>query len=117
MAEIVPDPEPITKTPVDPPEGGGFFSRELGKILPHAEHAEADVAHLAGDISSELAAHRQDILAAASDAVDILKLVDPADAALASAAGALVPKLLAMAEHAAAITRAALGGSLAAPAG
>jgi hypothetical protein len=44
----------------------------------------------------------------AGDGVALLKLIDPGDAALASAAEAFLPKLLAMAESAARVAGAAL---------
>ena len=91
----------------DAPEGG-FFSRELGKILPHAQHAEADVSAWAADVSAALRDHAATVLRGTADAMDVLKLIDPADAELFAAAEALVPRLLGMAESAARIAGAAL---------
>jgi hypothetical protein len=96
----------ITPEPAQP--GAGFFGRELGKILPHAQHAEADAAAFAADVSTALRDHAATVLRGTADAMDVLRLIDPADAALFAEAEALVPRLLGMAESAARIAGAAL---------
>ena len=103
-------PEPATPVPAAEPDQGGFFTREFGKILPRAEHAEADAGHLAADVKAALQDHAGQVFDVAGDALQLLKLIDPADAALAAAAEALLPKVLAMAERAAALASATLKG-------
>lgn len=88
----------------------GFFTREAERLLPRAEHAEADAGHLAADVKAALQDHAGTVFDVAGDCVQLLKLIDPADAALAAAAEALLPKVLAMAERAAALASATLKG-------
>lgn len=88
----------------------GFFTREAERLLPRAEHAEADAGHLAADVKAALQDHAGQVFDVAGDALQLLKLIDPADAALAAAAEALLPKVLAMAERAAALASATLKG-------
>ena len=88
----------------------GFFTREAERLLPRAEHAEADAGHLAADVKAALQDHAGQVFDVAGDALQLLSLIDPADAALAAAAEALLPKVLAMAERAAALASATLKG-------
>ena len=98
------DPGPAV---VNPP---GFFTREAERLLPGARHAEADAGHLAADVKAALQDHAGQVFDVAGDCGQLLRLIDPADAALAAAAEALLPKVLAMAERAAALASATLKG-------
>jgi hypothetical protein len=95
MSEPVPEPEPPAPVPASPQPG--FFTRLKDDVLPHAEHAEADIATGIGDVASALEDHAGTILDITAEAVAVLKLADPADAVLFSAIAALVPKVLDMA--------------------
>lgn len=103
-------PEPIAKTPVDPPEGGGFFTREWDRLRGPAGHAEADAGRIAADVGTMLRDHAGTVFDVAGDVVQLAKLIDPADAPVLAALDVLVPKVLAMAENAARIAQAALKG-------
>ena len=98
--------------PESPLEGTepGFFTRAAERILPHAEHAEAEAGHIAADISAGLRDHATTVFAVSSGILDILRMLDPADAPLIAAAEALEPKVYAMAEKVAALASAALKG-------
>ena len=76
-----------------PAPAPGFLERTLGKL-------EGRAAPVIEGIVSDLAAHRQVILDVGTDAVALLKLIDPADAALVAAAEALVPRILDVASEA-----------------
>ncbi len=96
------DPGPAV---ADPP---GFFTREAQRFLPRAEHAEAEAGHIAAEVQAAIQDHAGTVFDVAGDGVALLKLIDPGDAVLASAAAAFLPKLLAMAESAARVAGAAL---------
>jgi hypothetical protein len=100
MTEISPDPPAGTEP--------GFFPRLEDRVLPHAQHAEAGAAAFAADVSTALRDHAATVLRGTADAMDVLRLIDPADADLFAEAEALVPRLLGMAESAARIAGAAL---------
>jgi hypothetical protein len=97
-------PEPASP----PPAAGGPLTRAENWFRGHAGHAEADAAAFAADVTTALRGHASAVLRGTADAIDVLKLIDPADADLFSAAEALVPELLGMAESAARIAGAAL---------
>lgn len=94
MTEQAAAPEPASAEPAPP----GFFTRLEDKILPRAE---ADAARITIDVAAAVQAHAGQVFDVAGDVLALLKLVDPADAALASSAAALLPKVLGMAESAA----------------
>ena len=99
-------------TPVDPgpakPQEPGFFSREAQRLLPHAERAEAEAGRIAADVLAAIQDHAGQCFDVAGDALLLLRLIDPADAALFATASALVPKVLAMVEKATALAQAKL---------
>jgi hypothetical protein len=109
MTETPQAPESASP-PLPEPDQGGFFTREFGKILPHAERTEAEAGQVAADVKAALQDHAGTVFDVSGDVLAVLKLIDPADAPLAAAAGALLPKVLAMAEKAAALASAALKG-------
>jgi hypothetical protein len=108
MSEIEQSPEPGTKEAVEPPEGGGFFTRLEDRFVPHAEHAEADVSTWAADVSTALRDHAGTVFDVSGDLMSLVKLIDPADAPLFAAAEALVPKVYAMVQKATALAQGAL---------
>ena len=96
-----------------PPAQGepGFFERQIERVLPRAEAAEGEVAHIAADVKAALQDHASTVFDVSGDLMALLKLVDPADAPLAAAVQALVPKVLTMAGTAASLASAALKGA------
>lgn len=100
MTEIAPPPPPPAPVP-------GFFSREIARLLPHAE---TDAAKVIGRMAGLLQDRGGEALDVAGDFLALVKLIDPADAPLVTAAQALLPKVLGMAENAARDARTALGG-------
>ena len=101
-------------TETNPPvqDEGGFFSRAAEHVFPHLEHAEVEAGHIATDVRAALQDHAGTVFDVAGDAIALLKLIDPADAALFAAAEAFLPKVLAMTEKAAALASAALKAAL-----
>lgn len=98
---------PVDPGPAKPPEPG-FFERAAEHLLPRAEHAEAEAAHIAADVLAAFQDHAGTVFDVAGDCLLLLRLIDPADAALFAAASALVPKVLAMAEKATALAQSKL---------
>jgi hypothetical protein len=100
-------PEPAV--PAAPHEG------PLGHVADwfqhHGQHAEADLAVIAADSRTFLTGHASLILDFSGDAMALLDLVDPADAALFAAVRALVPKAIAAGQSALALASAALKGT------
>jgi hypothetical protein len=86
----------------------GFFERMAEHLVPHAEHAGAEAGTIAADVKAALTDHASEVFDVSGDLLALLKLVDPADAALAEAVAALVPKVVSMASSAASIASAAL---------
>jgi hypothetical protein len=74
-------------------------------------HVEAGAGNVAADVSAALRDHAQGVFEVSSGILSVLKMIDPADAPLITAAQALEPKIYAMAERAAALAAAALKGS------
>ena len=99
--------QPAAQPPAAPAKPGepGFFTRLEDKILPKAE---ADAAKVAASLASALQDRSGEALDVAGDFLALVKLIDPADAPLATAAQALLPKMIAMAENALKDIRAAL---------
>ena len=103
--------DPETPPEGTAPEGGeeeGFLERAAGHLLPHLEHAEAEAGHISAEVRAELQEHAVTVFGVAGEVLSVLKAVDPADAALFAAAGALVPKVYAMVEKAAVLAQGAL---------
>jgi hypothetical protein len=96
-------PAPAAPAPHEGPLGhiGDWFGR-------HGQHAEADLAAIAADSRSFLTGHASVVLDFSGDAMALLDLVDPADAALFAAVRALVPKAIAAGQSALALASAAL---------
>ena len=108
-------PEPVAPEVPDPavPEsapGGGWFASELNHLLPHARHAEAGLELVATDSRKFLTGHAGAVLDFTGDAMALLEMVDPADAALFAAISRLVPKAIAAGQSALALVSAALKG-------
>jgi hypothetical protein len=103
---------PEQQPPIDPgpahPAEPGFFERAAEHILPHLEHAEADAAYITAGVAAALQDHAGTVFSVAADVFTVLKLIDPADAALFTAASALVPKVLAMVEKVTALAQSKL---------
>jgi hypothetical protein len=101
---------PVSETPpeADLPAAEGPITRVADWFRDHGGHAGAGAGHIAADIGVALQDHAGTVFDVAGDGVALLKLIDPADAALASAAAAFLPKLLGMAESAARVAAAAL---------
>lgn len=89
-------------------EHAGWFSTELGKLLPHARHLETGAADVASDSGAYLTGHASAVLDFTGEAMALLDLVDPADAALFAAVRALVPKAITAGQSALALVSAAL---------
>lgn len=99
------EPAPPSPPPVPAPPQPGFFQRAeraVESILPRAEHAAADVAVALED-------HAGSVLDITAEAVALLKLADPADAALFSAITALAGRVLGVAVAAKTIAGTARG--------
>lgn len=92
--------------PAEP--SGGWFTHELAKLIPHAKHAETEVADVAADSRNFVTGHASIVLDFTGDAMALLDLVDPADAALFAAVKALVPKAIAAGQSALTLASAAL---------
>lgn len=101
------DPTAPDPVPVPPPAAPGFFTRAEEKILPHFEHAEADAAGFIASAGTDIQDHAGTVYEVAAGIFGVVKLIDPADAPLAAAAEALVPKVLAMVAKATALAQAA----------
>jgi hypothetical protein len=102
--------EPVPESPPEPAEPG-FFTRTAEHLLPHLEHGEAEAGHIAADVNAALRDHAGVVFDVAGDFFAVLKLIDPADAPLAAAAEALLPKVLQMVEKATALASATLNRS------
>lgn len=107
-APILPPPPPV---PPAPAAGTGFFTRMEEKILPHAEHLEADVAHVIADAGTAIQDHAGTVYDVSGDVLALLRMIDPADAPLAAAAEALLPKVFAMVAKATALAQSAQKGA------
>lgn len=105
VAPEVPDPAVPDSAP-----GAGWFGRELGHLLPHARHAEAGLELVATDSRKFLTGHAGAVLDFTGDAMALLEMVDPADAALFAAISRLVPKAIAAGQSALTLASAALKG-------
>jgi hypothetical protein len=71
-------------------------------------HADADAVTLVGDLRAELTDHAGQVLDVAGDALALVKLIAPQDAALAESLDAFITKVLTMAQSAAKIAATAL---------
>jgi hypothetical protein len=100
VTDQAPEPAPVAAE--------GPITHVADWFRDHGGHAEAEAGHIAADISVALQDHAGTVFDVAGDGVALLKLIDPADAALASAAAAFLPKLLGMAGSAARVAAAAL---------
>ena len=107
MTETAPEspPEPA------PPAPEGPLGHAADWFRSRAGHAEAEAGHVAADVSAVLQDHAGVVFSFADGFLSMVKMIDPADAPLIAAAQALVPKVYAMAEKAAALAAAALKGS------
>lgn len=101
------EPAPASTPPPQP----GPVERLVEKITGHAEHAETSALHIADDVKTAIQDHAGTVFDVASGLLGVAKLIDPADAELFAAISALVPKVLGMAETAAALAGAALKGA------
>jgi hypothetical protein len=108
QASTTPPPaSPAHAAPASEPSGG-WFTHELGKLIPHAKHAETEVADIVADSRNFVTGHAGIVLDFTGDAMALLDLVDPADAALFAAVKALVPKAIAAGQSALTLASAAL---------
>jgi hypothetical protein len=105
--------EPMPESPPEPanPPAEGPIGHLDGWFHAHGAHAEAEAGHIATDIATGLREHAAVAFRVSSEILDILGMIDPADAPLIAAAQALEPKVYAMAERAASLAAAALKGS------
>lgn len=97
--------------PESPPEQGGFFTRAEHALLPHLEHGEAEAEHVLADAAALARDHAGQVYSIAGELMTVLKLIDPADAALFTAAEAFLPKLFALVMKVTADAQAAHGAS------
>jgi hypothetical protein len=103
-----PSEPPVTDPGPAHPDAPGFFTREAQRLLPHIEHAEAEAGHIAAEVQAALQDHAGTVYGVADGFLTVLKMIDPADAALFTAASALVPKVFAMVEKATALAQSKL---------
>ena len=93
---------------VPEPAAPGFFERVKDEILPHAEHAGADVARIVIAAGGDIQDHAGAVYDLSADVLALVKMIDPADAALAAAGAALIPKVLAVEGKVTALAQGAL---------
>jgi hypothetical protein len=107
-APVITPPTAVPPSPAAPAPHEGPLGHVADWFHGHGQHAEADLAAIAADSRSFLTGHASLILDFSGDAMALLDLVDPADAALFAAVRALVPKAIAAGQSALALASAAL---------
>jgi hypothetical protein len=97
----------VSETAAPEPAPAGHESL-AGHVGDWFRHAGTDAATLAGDLRAEIADHAGQVLDVAGDALALVKIVAPQDAAAAAAVEAFVAKVLTMAQSAAKLASTAL---------
>ena len=111
MSESETTASPSTQALAAPAPHEGPLGHVADWFQHHGQHAEADLAAIAADSRTFLTGHAGLILDFSGDAMALLDLIDPADAALFAAIRALVPKAIAAGQSALALASAALKGA------